>query len=352
MDNWQPKCAPPRGLVRPVAIDREGAAGPTPGKARGPRWRRTSPGLFVPVDTPISPEQRVLESWAGVPHSAVTGWAALRLYGGGFFDGRGGDVRSTMDVPLVIAASFRPRPRAGVRILRVKDPPTAFSRHGVPVVMPERAVVDAMRLVNDERTATAVLDMAAAAEITSIERVRRYLLDTPPRTGGAQVHRALALGSERSRSPRETELRLIWTLDCSLPTPLVNQPVFTPGGELIGVADLFDPSAGVAGEYDGEHHRSRARHRRDVQRAEGFRDAGIETFVVVAGDSRAVVVRRILAAYGRARARTTRGRGWTLSGGDWDDAGEPTMRLDDKLNYREEMAAVYADLDAQPLVGA
>src|SRR5690349_20477059 len=71
------------GLVRPVRRDLAGIDGPTPGQARGPAWRRTSQGFYVPAGVyGAQPEQRILEASVVVPpHGAVTGWAALRWLG-------------------------------------------------------------------------------------------------------------------------------------------------------------------------------------------------------------------------------------------------------------------------------
>src|SRR5688500_12559606 len=78
------------GLVAPIAVDPRGATGPTRGEARGPHWRTTRRGLFVPAVVERTPEQRALEAGA-VLHDgeAVTGWAALHWSGGSWFTGSG-----------------------------------------------------------------------------------------------------------------------------------------------------------------------------------------------------------------------------------------------------------------------
>lgn len=48
MHRWDPIAPPVVGLVLPVPV---GPNGPTPKQARGPRWRRSSPGLYVPSTT-------------------------------------------------------------------------------------------------------------------------------------------------------------------------------------------------------------------------------------------------------------------------------------------------------------
>lgn len=331
-DRWRPRCRTPRGLVLPVAIDPAGLAGPTRGQAQGPRWRRTSRNLYVPASAPACPEQRVVEAAGLLPGGAmVTGWAALRLFGGGFFDGLGADGRSLIAVPLLVGQRSRPRPAPGVRWVRDSAlPDRPWTRAGVRCAPPERAVLDAMRLAGDLREAVVALDMAAAAEITSVRRVRAALDGEVRRPGWALVREALGLADEASRSPAETRTRLVYVLDAGLPAPLVNCGVHGPDGRLLAVADLLDDEAGVAGEYDGALHRGRSRHRRDNDRLEAFKAVGIETFTVVAGDDRRTVVDRMLAAHLRAaRAdRAGRPRRWRVR--------PPTgPTLDERLDRRD-----------------
>ena len=79
-------------------------------------------------------------------------------------------------------------------------------------------------------------------------------------------------------------MRLRWVLDAGLPPPLCNRPLFDLDGNLIGIPDLFDPVAGLVGEYDGADHKDGERHRADVAREERFRDHGLEYFQIVRGD--------------------------------------------------------------------
>ncbi|MEO6512884.1 MAG: hypothetical protein ABIO16_17940 [Nocardioides sp.] len=95
-ESWNVK-APRVRVVRPVHADPSGVDGPTPGQARGPRWRRTSTGLVVPVSvTDDLVEQRIVEQGVRLRRGAITGWAALRLLGGGYFDGLARDRRTRL----------------------------------------------------------------------------------------------------------------------------------------------------------------------------------------------------------------------------------------------------------------
>lgn len=238
---------------------------------------------------------------------AVTGWAALRLYGAAFFDGLAPDGRTTMPVPLVsphhladTADSITSRASlAGHRLWVVQ---------GVRCVGVERAVVDEIARVDDLREAVVVIDMACAARITSLARIRSYA-ERHPRAR-ALVLSALALASEHSLSPQETRMRLVWVLDAGWPEPACNRTVYAPNGQILGRPDLLDMETGVVGEYNGAFHRGRARHRSDVGRAELFRSHGLQPFEVVAGDGPEVQIARMRSARERALGGATPRR-WT-----------------------------------------
>jgi hypothetical protein len=324
--------------VVPVRIDPDGLTGPTRGQAQGASWRGIGHGLFVSAGAPEVVEQRILECAATAPTGAmITGWAALRLHGGGFFDGVAPDGSTPLDVVVLVAHATRIASRPGVRVLRDSRPPASVTLFGVGCTSPERATYDAMRLAPDVREATVVMDMAAAAGITSIRRVRRFVAAQVRRPGLGQVRRALELASELSRSPQETRMRLVWVIDGHLSLPLVNAVVRDRSGSFVGIADLLDVEAGVAGEYDGALHRSRARHRSDNERLERFRDVGLETFTVVAGDDVTTQVTRMQAARSRALSRPVSARAWVVAP---RDPREPT--LDQRLDERDLIAEIRA----------
>lgn len=312
-----------------MRLDPNGVRGPTRNQARRGRWRQSTYGFHVPswVDSTIV-EQRILEQSMRVGDvGAVTGWAALRMWGAAFFDGLDTDGRTIQPVPLVSRTRME-NTRGSVVSRTSLVGHKVWVVHGVRCVGVERAVVDEILRRGELRQAVAVIDMACAARITSIARVRSYV-DRFPRRGSGLVHDALGLADEHSLSPRETMMRLVWVLDAGWTRPLCNRDLFTTGGQRLGRPDLFDPETGVAGEYDGALHRGRARHRTDVDRAERFRRHGVEPFVIVAGDGRDVQLERMAAARERALRRDPAERRWslTLPGGQ----GMATMSLDQEL---------------------
>lgn len=344
---WDPICDPPSSLSHPVPVDPSGTRGPTRSQAQragrpGSAWRRTGLGLYVPsaVDADL-PEQRVVEAAGLLPRGgAATGWASLRLHRATFFDGLAADGVTRQPVPLITPTGRRAC--AGVRWLqdRLLEHEVVI-RHGVRITVPERAAYDAMRLADDVRGAVVALDMAMAAELTSIQRMRVYV-DARPRWAGAPLARsALDLADEHSRSPAEAQMRLVWMVDAGLPRPLVNQEVFSSrDGRLLGVADLLDVAAGVIGEYDGADHAGARRRSGDARREDRLRDHGLEVFRVTGFDLRdpAAVVRRMLAARERARWEPPRARAWTIT----PPAGwEPSWSLDQILDHRDVQRETY-----------
>jgi hypothetical protein len=335
---WNPVCELPTDLVVPVRVDPTGLNGPTPSQARGPRWRRTSNGLFVPAGTDSTvPEQRILERSMRLTGGAVTGWAACRMNGANFFDGLRMDGRTPIPVPLNCLPRHQIRKQPGDDLIRdlLRPREIVFIGH-VPCAVVLRATFDAMRYSRDVREAAVALDMMAAAELASIKRMGIYLLAKQAWEGIQKCRDAVPLADEHSRSPQESRMRLVWVLDALRPRPLANPPLFDLNGRLLGYPDLIDPAAGVVGEYDGEDHRDVTRHSSDVDREATFRDHGLEVFRVTGPDLRKVgpVVDRIHSAYRRATHVPPERRTWTLTPPPW---WPPTESLDQLLDRRDPL---------------
>jgi hypothetical protein len=317
--SWEPTCVRPSGLVVPVRVDPLGHDGPTRRQASGRSWRRTSSGRYVPswVDADLV-EQRILEQATRLPgYGAVTGWAALRWRGAAYFDGRGQD-RSPLPVPLTIGEHMI-RGDANVAIRRGQ-----LGQHeyddvaGVPCATWQRALYDEIVRLGSLRPAVVAADMTWAAGLGGSVEFWDYLEQVRPRNGVVLARGVAELARETSWSPQEVGMRLCWTLDAGLPEPQCNVPVFDLSGNFLGIPDLFDAEAGVIGEYQGALHRDPERHRRDVLRAERFRDHGLEYFEVTTGqlyDVRTPYrMRRVRA---RALFLPTEQRLWTTTQPTW-----------------------------------
>jgi len=329
-DEWRPRLASPPAFVGPVAVDPAGITGPTRGQAAGPRWRRSSRNRYVRAGVDArQPGQRVAEAAARSSTATVTGWASLLLQQAAFFDGRS---RARLLPVLLVEGDERLRSAPGVTISHAKvSPSEVLVRCGLRCTIPERALVDHILQVDDPRESVVALDMAAAAELTSIRRVHAYLGQRPGARGNALVRAALDLAHERSASPQETRFRLLWRLDAGWTPPLVNRDVLDRDGRFIGRPDLLDTERGIVGEFAGAVHRRRSQHRSDVRREDLFRRAGLEYVEVVGADLQDVplVVDRMAAAAARVGSRPRR----------WQLGPEPEP-LDDVLDHRDAMIAL------------
>lgn len=263
------------------------------------------------------PEQRILEQAVRLSESgAVTGWASLRLHGAGFFDGRARDGFTYLPVPLAVGRDGRVRPDERVQVSREPLPQDeVVVRQGVRATTPARALFDEIRAKREVREAVTAMDMAAAALLVSVRQMWEYHAKHRSWRRAALVASALDLASERSRSPQESRLRLVWQLDAGLPRPLVNQPVWDGRGRLLGIVDLLDEEAGLVGEFDGADHRSAARHTADLERQERLERAGLVVVRVTGLDLREPrrIAERLHFQRSRARFLPAAARGWTIS---------------------------------------
>jgi hypothetical protein len=248
-----------------------------------------------------------------------------------------------MPVPLALGAKAQLRPWPGSRLLRARltwEEVEVVA--GVSCTVPRRALFDAMRTAPTLVEAVVAMDMMAAAEVVSIAQMREYAGTHPAWTGVPQVRQALDLADEASRSPAETRMRLIWVRDAQLPPPLVNQPIWTRGGQLLGIPDLLDPVSGTVGEFDGADHREAARHTRDVAREQALREVGLEYFTVTGNDLSHP--HRVAARMHNTRARA---RWLSDAARDWTTVPPPGWRsapsLDERLARRAEAAAPHSE---------
>ncbi|MFS3128349.1 hypothetical protein ACLM5J_08075 [Nocardioides sp. Bht2] len=298
-------------IVVPTPVDPAGVIGPRAGAARGGRWRRTSPGLYVPADAEFDqPAQRIVEAGGHLGrYGGVTGWASLHLAGADWF---GGTDQDGQDRPVLIAVGpGRQCPdHPGAAFTRHRTAETeVVLRHGVRCLNVHRALLDEIFQLRSLTRAVAAIDMVLHAELTSRSRLRRWLRTVPRTYGLPLMRQALRLASDGVESPRETALRLIWTLHAELPPPLCNVELVDANGRFLARPDLFSPELGLAGEYDGAHHLTVEQRRHDLAREDRLRDHGIEVVTVVAGEmsERRDVVERLRAAAVRAERNQRRG---------------------------------------------
>jgi hypothetical protein len=270
-------------------------------------------------------EQRIVEQAGRLrAYGAVTAWPALRWHGATFFDGSADGGAGELPVPLISYSRLNPDPRFTMTQEQLATTEWSIV-DGIPVTTVQRALFDEVRRRASVREAANAIAMAAAAKLISSRLFRMYVAQRRAWTGVPHARLAAALARDECWSPQEFRMLLVWLLDAELPEPLCNREVYDLGGRLIGIPDLFDPVAGLAGEYQGEDHKGGQRHREDVEREERFRDRGIETFEVVGGElgRRELIARRMRNARARAKFRPPESCAWTLETPPWRTPPEP-----------------------------
>ena len=304
-------------VVGPVRTDPTGSRGPSRREAAGPRWRRSSRGLYVPASVPLTPEQRVVEAGFLVPcYGAVTGWGALAWLGGTWFTGTTAD-GDLVPVDLSVAA-HRIRSQPGFHMTGDRfDAREAVSVDGIWVASAAMATFFAMRYARDAREAAVVLSMAAYADLVSVDEMFDYVLAHPSYTGVPQARDAVARADENCWSPMEWRLLDTWET-AGFGRPLTNRPVFDLDGRHIGTPDVVDPRSGVVGQYDGGIHLVGEHPARDAVRDDRFAEHGLEVVVARAGDlGSGRWDQQLREAYARAERRPRSDRSWTLELPTW-----------------------------------
>jgi hypothetical protein len=214
---------------------------------------QTGSGLYLPseVDRAVV-QQRLVEESAQLPsYAALTGWAACLLHGAAWFDGLAADGTTTLPIGVVVGHRGGVRRHPG-RAVSFEALPEweVWTRYGVRVVRPERAVFDEMRR-HDEREALVVLESALAGRITSLERVAAYAATHRSARRAGVVRWALPRARGRARSPMEMRVRTVAEEDAGWPRLLVNRVVLGADGARIGEVDLVAREIDAAIEVDG-----------------------------------------------------------------------------------------------------
>lgn len=281
---------------------------------RGRRWRRSSHGLYVSSDVPFSVEQRIVEAYATHRTGVVTGWAALRWLGGGWFDGE-----ADQPVPIVVVANEGRTRQPGLVQLSQEflHPDDVHRTGGLRTTSAVRSVAYEMRRAPHPLRAAQTFAMAAYDDLVSIEELATFCEHELPRWTGVQMVRdVLPHLTENAWSPTEVTLGWIWSRTRPSARLAFNTPVFALDGRHLGTPDVLDLDVGVGGEYQGSLHLAGERRAQDVVRDDVLLSAGLETAIMLAADLRDPrrFLQRLEGAYERAGGRT---RGWTTEPPAW-----------------------------------
>lgn len=300
------------GLECAYRVDPTGKRGPTPGQVAGRYWRAVGHGWYRPVEPATSVEQRIVDASYGLPaYGGVGGWAALRWWGGRWFEGTRAD-GSLRDVVLAVGTAHRSH-RSGVELTKERLKPDELTVHdGLGLTTAELAVVYEARHAESVGAAVVAIDMACFNDLVSVAEVREKADTMAGWTGIQQVRDALVLATENAWSPQEVTMRLSWTVDTGMGPVQCNRPVFDLDGRHLITPDLLDPVVGVVGEFQGEHHFAREQRRRDLGREALLRDHGLEYVERVAGERHDAFLARLRSTYARAARIPVSDRRWTL----------------------------------------
>lgn len=106
----------------------------------------------------------------------------------------------------------------------------------------------------------------------TVEDLARSL--APGGRGAGRARAALAIADGDAASPKESHLRHL-VLSWGVPAPEVNADVHDDHGQWLGCSDLVWRSRKVAGEYEGDHHRTdRRQWQLDIERIRLYEAAG------------------------------------------------------------------------------
>ena len=251
----------------------------------GPRFRRSTPGRYVPAAVALSPAQRIAEAAAPMPAgAALGGWAAGSALGADRLDGPD---RRLQPQPVVMCVrdSLHRASTPAVRYVRqkvVQD--DLVDLGGISFTGAVRTAADLACWAADEVEAVVVLDVLLAAGVLDATKLRQVPSKLARRRGAAQAGIAVGLARAGVRSPGESRLRMAYVLGVGAPIPLVNPRVTDDGGFFLGIPDLPDVEAGLVLEYDGGRwlgtereagHRDREQHREDNVREGGLERTGL-----------------------------------------------------------------------------
>ena len=297
------------------------AAGVKPSTLRGPRWRSTSRGFYVPADTTVTPTQRILDVAPLIPATgALSGWAAAYVLGVDALDGLDPFTMDPLPLRVNLGGTSGRVNQNG--IVYVRDRLSAshrLVRHRLAVTTPARTAFDGARWAADLVEAVVFLDMVAHALELDLAKVRTLPEPAGWWRGAGQAREALAWADARSASPWESRLRMFYRREAGLPRPAVNVPIFDLDERFLGIADLFDEEAGLVTEFDGQDHRKRRQHRADNLREEELEGVNLTVSRVDSLDMRQPVplAERLRARRAQGMRRDRRHDRWTLVEPAW-----------------------------------
>ena len=263
-------------------VTAQGAAGLTPAQVRHPRYVKTSRGVRLAADVPVTAPAREAAALIGAPAAALLcDVSAARRWGAPLPPWIGLQMDSGQVAVAVPRGDGRQR-RAGVRGRRLTVPPEHLVLNdGHLVTTPARTFLDCAELIPLEHLVAMgdALLRQRLAELAELEQMVRW---GKGRRGVATARRALQLLDPRAESPSESLVRCHLVL-AGIPRPVCNLDIIVDG-EWLARADLAWLEQRLIGEYDGAVHLSERSRRADAARRNLLQDAGWQVIVFTARD--------------------------------------------------------------------
>lgn len=211
------------------------------------RWQRAVPGVYATFTGPLTLRHRVRAALlhAG-PSAVVTGGRGCSAYGMRY-------VPAGLPLVLLVPTTVSRKKTALADLRRVSTMPRFRLLQGVPVTLPERAVLDACQGTVSLRDVRAMLCESVQRGLTTSDRLADELGHACWK-GAALCRRALDDVVAGCRSAPECELRDLVRTSAVLSEPLWNEPLPGSAGDII--PDACWPTARVVVEIDStEWHR-------------------------------------------------------------------------------------------------
>jgi hypothetical protein len=257
------------------------------------RWQTVLPGVVAAFTGEPSEHQRFTAAvlWAGPDALLGAGTAAL-LHGLRYLP-----AAAIARVHVLMPHQIRRSSTGFVSVRRAHTMPAGWTRDGLLVVPPARAVIDACRGITNLRDVRALIAESVQRGRTTVDHLHAELREGA--SAGSRLARvALSEVSAGTRSAPEAELRS-GVRRAGLPEPLWNHNLYTPDGEWLAKPDGWWRE-GVALEADSqEWHLAPHLWERTMRRHERMASYGI--LVVHAPPSR---IRRQLAELMSSVGRT------------------------------------------------
>lgn len=236
------------------------------GNRRGRGWRRLGHGMYVPESAERTPVDD-LRAWSEVlpVGAAFTHLTSARV--------RGWWLPSPVEHPVFAATLMANQcpERKGLLVTRHKNGPPRETINGLPLATAGETVLSAAR---DLGLLDLVVMGDSALRLGHCTMTDLIKTCATHRAGVVQLRHVTALLDPRSESPWESVMRV---LHGAAGIEVEPQRRFeTDRGEFVARADLWLVGTRRIHEYDGEIHRDRDAHRRDLRRDRRLVEIGVE----------------------------------------------------------------------------